>query len=201
MRRSAGTALLALVLAGVAPTAEEVDPVATRIERLRAHLQAHPAAGAADAYKLLHQSVFGPAHLISDRAAAASYLEREWSSMGPTLPGEPLVEPLADDPPLVRVNLRPFRDRGGDRERLLDAMVATANQVRGEAATFAACLAAAVPLVGELRGETAAAELGELARAAAGQGYPAAHHSPAYQEAHRPAYRVVLAPLLAPNQR
>jgi hypothetical protein len=188
--------LLLAALGGGAAGGGDADPVADRLDHLRRHLCAHPAAGAEDAYKLLHQSVFGPAHLIPDRAAAAAYLEQEWAAMGPTLADEPLLEPLADNPPLVRVNLRPFRDAGGDRDLLVDALVTTANRVHGDPLTFAACLERAIAVLEELRGEVAGHDLDALARRATVEGYPAVHHSPPYQEAYRPAYRVVLRSLL-----
>jgi len=176
---------------------ESVSPgVPERVAHLREHLRAHPAAGAQDAYKLLHQSVFGPGHLIPDREAAARYLQGEWAQMGETLPEEPMLEILADEPALVRVNLRPYRDSGGSREALVDALVASAEGVVGEPATFADCLEAAVAVLREERGEAAAEELRGLAERAAGQGYPAVHHSEAYREAYSPAYRVVLRGLL-----
>jgi hypothetical protein len=186
-------ASLVLLLGG----GDSVSPgVSDRITHLREHLRAHPEAEAQDVYKLLHQSVFGPGHLIPDRDAADRYLEREWAGLGETLPGEPLLEALADSPPLVRVNLRPYRDAGGSREVLVDALVTSAARVVGETATFTACLEAAVVVLREERGEAAAEELRRLAERAAGEGYPALHHSEAYREAYRPAYRVVLRELL-----
>lgn len=182
------TAMLLLLGGG-----EPLPPGVTgRLEHLRHHLRTHSAAGAQDAYKLLHQSVFGPGHLIPDRDAAARYLEREWAALGEALPGEPLLETLADEPPLVRVNLRPYRDAGGSRDALVDALVASAEQVVGDSALFSVCLEEAIAVVREERGEATAEELRRLSERAAGEGFPAMHHSGAYREAYRPAYRVVL---------
>lgn len=176
---------------------ESVAPgVSERIAHLREHLRTHPAAEVEDAYKLLHQSVFGPGHLIPDRETAARYLEQEWAGLGEALPGEPLLEPLADEPPLVRVNLRPYRDAGGLPAALVDALVTSASRVVGDPALFSACLEGAVAVVREERGEAAAEELRGLAERAVGEGYPAVHHSGAYREVYRPAYRVVLRDLL-----
>ena len=178
---------------GLAPGGGGHPPVASdRLVHLREHLGAHPAAGAEDAYKLLHQSVFGPGHLIPDRGTAAHHLAQEWEGLGETLPGEPLLEPLSDDPPLVRVNLRPYRDAGGSPGALVDALTASAAGVAGDPALLAACLEGAVDVLREKRGEAAAEELRRLALRTAGEGYPAVHHSEGYRQAYRPAYRVLL---------
>jgi hypothetical protein len=193
-------ALLAQEDPAVARPAGRGEAVEARLRHLRDHLLAHPEARARDAYKLLHQSVFGPAHLIPDRAAAARYLAEEWAAMGATLPGEALLEPLAEEPPLVRVDLRPYRDAGGEPDALVDALVATAATVRGDAELFAACLAGAVAVVGELRGEAEAAALRPLLERGP-EGFPPLHHSPEYVAAYHPAYRVVLRSLLPAGVR
>src|SRR5512135_1577005 len=65
-----------------------------------------------DAYKWLYQAANGGEHAIPDEESARRWLEREWRSLGPTPPGEPLEVPIRPDGELVRVNLRPLRDRG-----------------------------------------------------------------------------------------
>jgi hypothetical protein len=98
---------------------------------------------------------------------------------------------------MVRVNLRPFVANGGDPDELVDAFVASANEVRGTSERMEIVLSLAAKYLGCAgRGElapaleTLAAELGE-------QGYPAIHHTEAYVDAYRPAYRVVLRDLAA----
>ena len=99
------------------------------------HLARYPAMGAEDLYKLAHQATFGPAHLITDEAAAKNYLVSELGGVAAD-DSEPLVETLAADPPLVRVNLRPFKARRGDPARLLAALLTTANTVKGDPTTM-----------------------------------------------------------------
>ena len=91
--------------------------------------------GVEDLYKLLHQAYLGPGHAIPSREAAASYLEREWAEIGAALPGEPMVEVLAEGAPFLRIHLRPFRDRGGKVDSLLDAFVRSAS-VKTDSASF-----------------------------------------------------------------
>lgn len=165
---------------------------------LQAELARRPAATAADLYKLLHQSVYGPGHLIPDLDSATRYLLQELAEAGPTMPGEALCEDLGNG--MVRVNLRPFRDRRGAPAELVRAMAQTARVNRGEARTLEARLDQACRQL-EAGGRAAlAAELRALTRAQAARGHPALHHSEAYQRAYRPAYRVVQASLLEPLQ-
>jgi hypothetical protein len=186
-------ALLAAPLAAAAdePIAEPADPLAGIMLAFGDHLRSHPVAGAEDLYKLLHQSVFGPGHAIPSREAARAYLERELAGLAAPLAEEPRCEALGGDPPLVRVNLRPFAAAGGDPEALLDELVAEANRPRGSAELMARVLDLAVRhLGGAGRGELAP-ELERLAAELAPKGYPAIHHSELYRETYRPAYRVI----------
>jgi hypothetical protein len=188
--------LLALLAAPLATAADE--PIAAPVDELGSillafgdHLRSHPLAGAEDLYKLLHQSVFGPGHAIPSREAAQAYLERELAGLAAPLADEPRCEALGGEPPLVRVNLRPFAAAGGDSEALLDELVAEANQPRGNAELMARVLDLAVRYLGCAgRGELAP-ELERLGAELAPKGYPAIHHSELYREAYRPAYRVV----------
>jgi hypothetical protein len=177
--------LLLAATVAVSLTAESRD-----LDRaLIAELSKRPAAEASDIYKFIHQTIFGPGHLIQDVEAAREYLDRELAGLGPTRSGEVLREDLGDG--LVRVNLRPFRDAKGSVEDLLRAMVLTAQATSGDGKRMDTRLAAACRLL-ELRGKAGLAEeLQSLAWLQAGKGHPALHHSKAYQLAYRPAYRVV----------
>ena len=123
--------------------------------------------------------------------AAAAWQEHEIESLGLPLDGESLCEALGGDPPLVRVNLRPFVATGGDPDLLLDAFVDSANRERGTSRRMEIVLSLAASYVECAgRGELAP-ELRVLSADLAEAGYPAIHHSEAYVEAYRPAYRVV----------
>jgi hypothetical protein len=189
-------ALIALVIlvAVSAVTAEHEQPVedvGSIMVAFSAHLDDHPLAGAEDLYKFFHQAVYGPGHAIPNREAAAAWLEREIDGLGPLLDDEPTCESLGGEPPLVRVNLRPFVARGGDPDLLLDAFVASANRDRGSSPRMANVLSLAASYVQCAgRGELAP-ELKTLSAELAEKGYRAIHHSEAYAKAYQPAYRVV----------
>ncbi len=118
-------------------------------------------------------------------------LEREIENLDAPFEGEPTCDALGGEPPLVRVNLRPFVADRGDPDLLLDAFVSSAEPKRGESRRMTTVLSLAASYVQCAgRGELAP-ELKELSAELAEKGYPAVHHSEAYVEAYHPAYRVV----------
>jgi hypothetical protein len=146
--------------------------------------------GIEDLYKLLHQAYMGPEHAIPSREAAAAYLQAEWADLGEPVTGEPLTEVLAEGAPFLRVHLRPYRAGGGTADSLLDAFVRSA-AVPKDSVTFVRAWGLAGQRIarGEIPLSVAAydsadAELRPL-------GYPAIHHSAAYESHFRPAYRVI----------
>jgi hypothetical protein len=159
------------------------------------HLRRHPAMQIEDVYKLVHQAAFGNGHLMTDEAGARAYLQSELDSVSSDA-SEPLVEALSPDGSVVRVNLRPFKARGGDVKSLADAMIASANRFVPQPGRFErwwqdivdAAAAGAVPFD--------AAALRSFGAEKKAEGYPAIHHSAEYESRSRPAYRVVLKELL-----
>jgi hypothetical protein len=183
--------LVAATASGFESEQAPTENVGSIMVAFGAHLDDHPFAGADDLYKFLHQAVFGPGHAIPDREAAAAWLEREIEDIGPPLDGEPKCESLGGEPPLARVNLRPFVANGGSSDELLDAFVASANLERGSSRRMKVVLSLAASYVQCAgRGELAP-ELKNLSAELAAEDYPAIHHSEAYVEAYEPAYRVV----------
>ncbi|MCG6949602.1 MAG: hypothetical protein LJE93_11870 [Acidobacteria bacterium] len=189
--------LVAAPLSSAENEQQPAEDVGTIMVAFGAHIDTHPMAGADDLYKFLHQAVFGPGHAISNREAAERWMHRELADLGPSIEGEPFCEALGGEPLLVRVNLRPFLANGRDPAELVDAFVSSADGNHGTARRMRVVLELAASYLGCAgRGELApalealAAELGE-------RDFPAIHHSEAYLEAYRPAYRVVLESLAA----
>lgn len=158
------------------------------------HVARYPDLEVEDVYKLLHQSVAGPAHAIEDPDVARQWLDREWNGLGVPLEDEEMYEPLSSDGRLVRVNLRPWRAAGRAPESVLNAFVRTAGTLPSDTAKIRTELDAIAGCADRI-----AADLGLSADAIhtffsdrALEGYPAIHHSEIYERAHRPAYRVVI---------
>jgi hypothetical protein len=154
------------------------------------HFRRYPRMELADVYKLLHQAAMGPGHAVRDRAAALTWIESEAAALGAG-PQEPVTDPISPDGKLARVHLRPYLDSKQKLERLLDAFVQTAQAhpaAPDKLAKFCGCLgdlagAGGIPFSRE--------EVESYFQGIAGAGYPVVHHSEAFREAYRPAYRVV----------
>ncbi len=93
-----------------------------------------------DIYKCLHQGEFGVEHLVGDRVG---FRERLGHDLLGHLPAaqEPLLECVATDGGILRVNLRPYRASFGDktdraRDLLTDACLASANINKGRPDSF-----------------------------------------------------------------
>lgn len=161
-----------------------------------AHWQAEPEIEIEDAYKWLYHATLGGEHAVLDDAGPRRWMDREWQGLGELLPGEPDLVKLRPDGQLIRVNLRPYKAAGGDKETLLQVFVASARRFHAARSAFEAEWF----LLGEtLRedpiGRLTRAEWDRVDEQTKAAGYPAIEHSKAYLEARIPAYRVVLAEL------
>jgi hypothetical protein len=143
-----------------------------------------------DLYKLVHQASMGSEHAVSDTAAARTWLENELRELD-SGPSDPFLEPLTPDSALVRVHLRPYRDSGGDPNRLLQAFVNTANGYRGSTGNLIRLWSTAETLASEGKLPFTPEDMSAFVRRLDSLGFPAVHHSEAYTAAYRPAYRVV----------
>lgn len=147
-----------------------------------------------DAYKWLFHATRGGEHALADETAARKWLDREWQSLGPPQPDEPLWVPLTPDGRIGRLNLRPYRAQGGAPEPLLAAFLASAAAFDASAARFRrAWNALGRSLKRNPVGRLTYPEWQRLDREMRPGDFPAAHHSSAYERARQPAYRVLTA--------
>ena len=159
-----------------------------------AQARADPELRIADAYKWLFHAARGGEHAIADEAAARQWLENEWATLGPPRPDEPLWVPLVPDGRIGRLNLRPYRARGGTPAPLLAAFLASAESFDASPARFrAAWQSLGRSLNRNPVGQLTYSEWRRLDREMRAQDYPARHHSAAYEQARQPAYRVLTA--------
>ena len=167
------------------------------LELLDTYLARYPVMAPQDVYKLLYQGILGPEHLLAEPEAFAARLLAEYAAVPPSAfppaggkADEPLSEPVRPDGRLLRVNLRPFKARGGDPDRPLVACRAAAAARWGAqaelraawAAVASACQAGRWPHLGDVAAFSAWLDAHD---------YPAVHHSTQYREAYQPAYRLV----------
>jgi hypothetical protein len=157
------------------------------------HLSRRPGMEPRDIYKLLYQSVRGPEHIITSPSAFTERLAIEWESLDPA-DSDPLWEKIRPDGSLLRLNLRPFKSRGGDLEELVTACLETARRSWETQAELeqawegftSACRDRSFPGVAlnDVQSFTSWLETNS---------YPAVHHSERYRSLYRPAYRLVAA--------
>ena len=143
------------------------------------HYKKYPKLRAEDIFKYLFQSVFGCEHLMSDPSSALNYIKKELENVSAL----PTIDEL--DGEYTRVHISCLAP-----ETLARLFCLSAKKEDGFA-SLEAKLEVAKELVANgdlpLDGEDFSRKLEAWRQA----GYPALHHSNAFREAYRPAYRVI----------
>jgi hypothetical protein len=193
--RIANTACIGLAAAALVFTAGAMTGCSSKddsiIPTLREHLKRYPDMESEDIYKLVHQAAMGNGHLFTDTAGAKLYLLNELDEVRADTT-EPLIEPLSPDGQIVRMNLRPFKARGGEADQLFDAMVRSANAFQQDPAKLARWWTEIMDEAEYGTIPTDRTTLQQLFDSMKMAGLPARHHSEAYEVAYQPAYRVLL---------
>lgn len=145
-----------------------------------------------EAYKWLFHATRGGEHAIVNETAVRKWLDQEWATLEPPQPDEPLWTPLVAEGRIGRLNLRPYRARGGTPDALHQAFVAGAESFDASPARFrAAWKALGHALAKNPQGHLTRSEWKRLDALARPDGYPARHHSAEYTVSRHPAYRVL----------
>lgn len=162
-------------------------------ELIQTHTRRYPEMEILDVYKLLHQAVFGPGHAIKNQKAAREWLERESELFVPNT-DDPLIENIHPDGQIVRVHLRPYIGLHGSLGKLLDAFVQSSKVINGDMETMAAWWALFQQMVnpgGQFAARFDARTVMLEGRTHERERWPASHHSPPFDRAYKPAYRVL----------
>lgn len=174
------------------PSCSKLDIDRARFQEILVRqLERYPEMEVQDLYKLLHQAALGPGHAVDDPAQARAWLEREIADLPQEPANEPQIDTLSAETGLVRVNLRPFLRSGGDPEELLAAFVRTANEYHGNSQLLECSWGLAIEMAEKGELPFSIEELREFFIMMKALGFPAIHHSAAYRQAYRPAYRVL----------
>lgn len=164
------------------------------VEYMKGQTARHQAMEPVDVLKLCYQAAFGAEHLLEDREAAYQYLLREYDRMQPE-PSEPLHESISED--VCRVNLRAWKYRKLPVEWLFQMFAATAAQsIQGEMTVFRNCLQETAKLADTGAFHFSRKDWEEFLKDYPTENPVAVHHSEAYRQAERPAYRLVCARFL-----
>ncbi len=167
---------------------QSIDTLVVRsaIER---QLVTYPESTLQDIYKSFYQEHFGPGHIISDTASARRYLVRELSEMGKIQ--SPYFEPTGSQGDYIRVYLSTVANNLITAERLLDALIRSANSWQEPTVSWLEKWEAIVSIIqaNKMELEGFETDLPRLTEAA--QNNQAVHHSHRYNEAYHPHYRIV----------
>ena len=146
-----------------------------------------------DAYKWLYHATLGGEHAVQDASGPRNWMNREWAALEPLRNEEQEIVKLTPDGSVLRVNLRPYKDRGGDKEMLLWAFVFSAERFKADKSVFRkAWNDLGKELMTRSQGRVTRKEWERLDGETGKLGYAAIHHSKQYEEKYKPAYRVVL---------
>ena len=174
------------------------QPSATE-KAIARQLQDYPESRVQDIYKNFCQDNLGPGHLIPDRESARRYLRTELASYREDLDSlrygtpERMYYPAGDQGNYVRIDLYAVLDSLVDEDSLLDAFVRSANE--GKKLTpeeWVNKWNGTAEIIRKKYMDIPGAEedlrtLDSLMKA----GHLIMHHSPAFEDAYRPHYRIV----------
>lgn len=164
-------------------------------ELVRWHLAHHRDMQVRDVYKMLYQAVFGPAHVLARPEKAFRALTEEFAHLQPPV-GEPLLEPISPSGTVLRLNLRPYKQRGGEVTALWHSLLESARGLGGNKEELLLLWEQFAQCVRQGHLPFAIAEVETIGAWLAAGRVAAMHHSDAYRRANAPAYRVLTAKAL-----
>lgn len=156
-----------------------------------AHLEKRPHMEIKDIYKLIYQSVLGLGHLIDDHHAARNNLRNELDNVRDNGFQEDLIEDISINNSMVRINLRPFKERDFQWEILFDAMIKTEEENTAKLEDFIEIWKTFIQMAEEKSFDISIEELNSFNEEIITKNYPVMHHSTLYNQTYRPAYRIV----------
>ncbi len=153
---------------------------------LKEHFLAYPQLGVQDVCKFLFHGACGCEHMVSNESAALAYIEQEYARVDRT--AAPRTEPL--DGAYSRVNLSCLNG-GLAPSTLARLFYLSANKEVDGRELLEEKLKVAKNMIAEGTLPLDGAEFDRFLAAWRDAGYPAVHHSDAFREVYRPAYRVI----------
>jgi len=155
------------------------------------HLHRYPLMEVKDVYLLLFQGTMGPKKLIYDDSRFEDQLGDEFARVSPdeTIP---LWENLRPDGEIVRINLAPYKARGGDPDTLSTICLWTLSSFKGSLEDLKESWDTFKRLCrdGRLR-KFELEKLATLDEWVVRHNFPPAQHTEEYTAAYHPAYRLV----------
>ena len=181
--------LLVLVICTV-PLTGIAQPRKNIRRAVLAEVRNYPNLEIQDLYKLAYQAAMGNRHVLSDTAAARTYLTEEFSSLEPSSK-EPLLEYLVSDSSVVRVNLRAWKAQHLNPEKLFQAMITTASLVPPSVRLLHRYRDDIAMLARKGKIPFKKPDIDKYFRDMERQHFPPVHHSDIYTKTFHPSYRII----------
>jgi hypothetical protein len=154
------------------------------------HSHRYPEWAIEDLYKLVYQAAKGCEHAVRNAENAQDWLKTEMNNLTPGF-AEPLVDIISPDDQIARIHLRPFLAGGQDSQVLLEAFMQTARAFKGSTEILILFGQYIAQLASNETFSFTEDEIVNFFRSMEERGYPAIHHSSAFNAEYSPAYRVV----------
>jgi len=165
------------------------------IELISYHIERYPAMELGDVYKLLYQSVMGPAHILQNKELAYSYLKNEFDSPNDSYETELYVD-ISLEYELVRLNI-PVFIKTGSVDALYDMMLETQKKVCPDKEKVKSYWIELESLIEDNKFEQFTPyQWNKLNKILCKDVFPHFSHSAVYKNLYRPSYRIVLRELV-----
>ncbi len=158
-------------------------------------LNRYPLMSVQDIYKLIHQAVMGPEHIISDKDSAFVRLRLEYTQIDISF-SQPLWEEIDPLGQLIRLNLAPFKNRNGDLKKLFEFFYQTSVSFKAKPKNMKHYFNEIISLSNENKIAYDTYELKSFFQVKESLEFPAVHHSVKYKSTYHPAYRLIAKGLL-----
>ena len=157
---------------------------------IRSHSVRYPLMRSGDLYKLIYQAAMGSAHRVRSIDSARRYLKEEISNIG-IGPVEPVVDIIAHDGSVCRINIRPYLRAGYSSEKLIGMFARTAEEFTGSTVKLELYCWWLLRMTADGLLSANIQDINQYLTEMAESGYPAVHHSSVYRNAYSPSYRVI----------
>jgi glyoxylase-like metal-dependent hydrolase (beta-lactamase superfamily II) len=154
-------------------------------------LQKYPGTRLQDIYKNFFQDYFGPGHIIPDATTAKNYLQQELDAY--TEPAGVAVEPTGSEGNFYRINLSVVKEKKIPFNLFLDAFIESANDgIAPPPAVWTAQWNHILRIIDDMQPNLPNYEADkQLLNDLLAEGKYVVHHSDAYEEQHKPHYRII----------
>ena len=161
---------------------------------LKKQLKLHPSMQMQDIIKMCYQATFGVEHMLTDIERARRYFYQEYDAT-PSDSSVPLYEPISEN--FCRVNLAAWKSSDFAPEELFQLFVSSAkHNIPGSPTDFDTLAKAAETLIATEIFSFSSEAWNEYYTAYKNNGMHPVHHSDAYRQAEKPAYRLIRKNLL-----